>query len=304
MAFKSINRRGATALLAAATVIALAPSAAVATWRVHNDADVTQITAPPGGTEDQTCANELRGQTGFALDPGVDPAVFVIPPIAFQAVTYDVYTKPAGAPNGGTIDDTDAGIVYNEPDGITSVPALFVKQFTTSPRTAVTPPQNLPDHGTNFYLFTIGNFSTPLPASIHSGDPVGIKPASGGSTFVTLTAVDCGPVPVRIDVRPGSSTNNVNPRQSTPLLPVLVYGSSTIDVRTIAAVHLQNASPKAVAANLRRPFDADGDGFLDRRYYFAPSATGIRCGQTTVALTGRTTSGLHFKGTDPIHTVC
>jgi hypothetical protein len=111
-------------------------------------------------------------------------------------------------------------------------------------------------------------------------------------------------VSVRIDVRPGSTSNKVDPHQSTPLLPVLVYGSATLDVRSIAAVHLQKAGPKSVSPELRRPYDANRDGYLDRRYYFAPSATGIRCGQTSVTLTGRTSSGLRFTGTDAIRTVC
>jgi hypothetical protein len=315
MAFKSINRRGATALLAATTVIALAPSAAVATWRIHNDVDITQITAPPGGTENETCSNALHGQSAWStsVSPGEDPELSrpAAGSFAYQPVDYVVWKAPPGASGGDFVEaDVGTGVNYQLADG-TLLPAIFVRQFTTPARASVPAQLVFPPASStsdNLYLYSLTNFTATLPSSgsqrVVTGDIIGVKPASGGSTFIDLTVISCGPVPVRIDVRPGSSTNNVNPRQSTPLLPVLVYGSSTIDVRTIAAVHLQNASPKAVAANLRRPFDADGDGFLDRRYYFAPSATGIRCGQATVALTGRTTSGVHFKSTDAIHTVC
>jgi hypothetical protein len=302
MALNPFNRRGVIAVIAAVMTVALVPSSALARWRFHNDADVTQITAPPGGTQDQTCTTKLKGQTGWAVDPNGDPSTYVVPPIAYEAVTYDVWTKPASAPDGGQITTSDPdGVQYLLSDG-TSWPAVFVKQFTTSARAAVTPPRTTPALSPN-YLFTLGHFSTSL-AGIAPGDPVGIKPTASGSEFITLTAVDCSPVTVRIDVRPGSSANNVDPRQSAPLLPVLVFGNSTLDVRSIAAVHLQNAAPKAASPDLLRPFDANSDGFLDRRYYFAPSATGIRCGQSTVTLTGRTTSGLRFSGSDAIHTVC
>jgi hypothetical protein len=302
MALIPFTRRGAVALVAAIATVVLVPSTASARWRFHNDADVTQISAPPGGTEDQTCTNLLKGQTGWAVDPGGDPNTYPVPDIAYQAVTYDVWTKPSDAPAGGQITFRDPDVEYLLPDG-TTVPAVFVKQFTTSDRVAVTPPITTPALSPN-YLFTRGHFSTSLPPGIAPGDPVGIKPTASGSEFITLTAVDCTRVAVRIDVRPDSSANNVDPRRSSPLLPVLVYGSSTFDVRSIAAVHLQNAAPKSVSPELRRPYDANGDGYLDRRYYFAPSATGIRCGQTSVTLTGRTSAGLRFTGTDAIHTVC
>lgn len=293
--------RVASALAAACGLLLLGAPTASARWTVHNDADVTQILAPPGGVEGETCADRLRGQAGWAVSDS--PDTYLPPPLAYAAVQYDIWTKPAGAPPGGVIQVAENGqdVIYVAPD-TTSRPAVFVKHFTTTRRHAVTPPYLIPDFG--LYLYTIGTFYTALPNTIAPGDPVGIKPTSTGSDFLTLTAIRCPPATVRIDVRPGVSSNNVDPTQTTPLLPVLVYGSSTVDVRTIAAVHLQNAGPKAVSADLRRPFDADHDGYLDRRYYFSPKATGIRCGQTSVTLSGHTNAGLRFKGTDAIHTVC
>jgi hypothetical protein len=301
MAPTRLTRRGATALLAALATVALAPSMALGTWRVHNDADVTNITTPPGGTDTETCADRVRGQAGFAVSDL--PGEYTPPPHAYDAVLYDIWTKPTTSPPGGEIQLADNGDVVYAVPGVDPVPALFVKHFTTTRRHAVTPPYLIPDFG-GLYLYTIGTFYTPLPSYIAPGDPIGIKPTSTGSDFANLTAISCSPAAVRIDVRPGLSPNNVDPRQTTPLLPVLVYGSPTLDVRSIAAVHLQNAAPKSVAADLRRPFDADHDGFLDRTYYFSPKATGIRCGQSSVTLTGRTSTGLRFKGTDAIRTVC
>jgi hypothetical protein len=294
--------RGTAALLAASGLLLLSAPSASARWTIHNDADVTNIAAPPGGVDGETCADRIRGQAGWAV--GESPDVYVPPALAYQAVQYDIWTKPATAPTGGDIQLAPNGqdVVYVQPDS-TSVPAAFVKHFTTSRRHAVTPPYLIPDFG-GLYLYTVGTFYTSLPQSIAAGDPVGIKPTATGSDFLTLTTIDCARAVVRVDVRPGVTPNTVNPRQPTPLLPVLVYGSATLDVRSIAAVHLKNAESRAVAAELRRPFDADGDGFLDKTYYFSPKATGIRCGQGSVTLAGRTSLGLRFGGTDSIHPMC
>ena len=262
---------GRTAALMASVcgLLLLAAPSASARWTIHNDADVTQILAPPGGVDGETCADRVRGQAGWAASDS--SGTYVPPPLAYDPVLYDIWTKPRGAPNGGEIVQTDAGVEYRLA-GVPDVPAAFVKHFTTSRRHAVTPPYLIPNLS-GLYLFTIGTFYTALPSYIDPGDPVGVKPTATGSDFLTLTAISCSPAAVRIDVLPGVSPNNVDPRQTAPLLPVLVYGSSTLDVRTIAGVHLQNAGPKSVAANLRRPFDADHDGFLDRTYYFSPKAT-------------------------------
>jgi hypothetical protein len=293
---------GAAALLAACALLLLGVPSASARWTIHNDADVTNITAPPGGVDGETCADRVRGRAGWAVSES--PDVYAPPALAYQAVQYDIWTKPATAPTGGDIQLAPNGqdVVYVQPD-TTSVPAAFVKRFTTSRRHAVMPPYLIPDFG-GLYLYTIGTFYTALPHSIAAGDPVGIKPTATGSDFLTLTAIDCAPAVVRVDVRPGVTPNNVNPRQATPLLPVLVYGNATLDVRSIAAVHLKNAGPHAVAADLRRPFDADGDGFLDKTYYFSPKATGIGCGEASVTLAGRTNAGLRFEGSDSVRPIC
>ena len=102
------------------------------------------------------------------------------------------------------------------------------------------------------------------------------------------------------------STNVIHPKVKTPLIPVLVYGSNALHVRSIvkSSVRLKNAPAADVSTTQSRPFDADHDGKLDRRYYFSPVKTGITCGETSVTLNGRTKTGIHFTGTNPIRTVC
>ena len=83
--------------------------------------------------------------------------------------------------------------------------------------------------------------------------------------------------------------------------PIFGFRATSGALVAAGAVFLVGSLP---ANGLRRSFDADHDGFLDREYYFPPQATPIRCGQTGVTLTGRTHAGLRLKGTDAIHTIC
>ena len=201
---------GRTAALMASVcgLLLLAAPSASARWTIHNDADVTQILAPPGGVEGETCADRVRGQAGWAASDS--SGTYVPPPLAYDPVLYDIWTKPRGAPNGGEIVQTDAGVEYRLA-GVPDVPAVFVKHFTTSRRHAVTPPYLIPNLS-GLYLFTIGTFYTALPSYIDPGDPVGVKPTATGSDFLTLTAISCSPAAVRIDVLPGVSPNNVDPK--------------------------------------------------------------------------------------------
>src|SRR5215213_5485848 len=72
-------------------------SPADARWKVHNSNDVTQMTPPPGGTEDQTCSDSLVGETGWSVfvspeEPAPDP----LPSSAFTGVNYELWKAPAG----------------------------------------------------------------------------------------------------------------------------------------------------------------------------------------------------------------
>jgi hypothetical protein len=294
-------------LLATTAVTAAGASTAFARWHLHNDADVTRITPPPAGEEGQTCTHTLRGQSGWN-EAVVDPTSVTPPPYAFGSVPYEVYQAGTGAQPGGFFDSPDdVTVVYENPDG-TTAPADDIVNFPSGPRHLLMPPQPIdppsPPPEPSNYVFTAGSFTVALPSRVVAGSILGVKPSNGGFEFLRLTAVDC--VRARIDVLPGVSPNYVVPAVRAPVLPVLVYGSPTLHVRSVAtaSVRLGNAAPSAVPAALTRPFDANHDGALDRVYFFSPAATGITCGQTTVTLVGRTRAGTHFSGTDAIRTVC
>ena len=88
-------------------------------------------------------------------------------------------------------------------------------------------------------------------------------------------------------------------------MPVRRDGSAVLHIRSVAYIRTPaGRSGSDRSAHLRRPFDANNDGRLDRVYFFSPAATGIRCGQASVTLTARTTGGRHFSGANPIRAVC
>jgi hypothetical protein len=54
------------ALSTTALLVAFA-TPAEARWKIHNGNDVSQMTPPPGGTEEQTCSDRLVGEAGWSL---------------------------------------------------------------------------------------------------------------------------------------------------------------------------------------------------------------------------------------------
>ena len=184
--------------------VLLVTTPALARWNVHNDADVTQMTAPVGATEDDTCASRLRGETGWSdfVEGNQDPSAYEPPAAAYTPTTYYVWKAPAGFTSFGEaqpeFDSTGnvTGFVFTAPDD-TEHRATFVMQFKTAARTAVAQPipigEPSPDGG--LYVFTTAPISQPLPDSIDPGDVIGILP-SGASSALTLAVIACEPLTV------------------------------------------------------------------------------------------------------------
>jgi hypothetical protein len=301
-------------LVTTCSVVALGSPTASARWQVHNDADITQIIPPPAsGDESLTCSNRVRAQSAWSTNvpAGEDPES-VRPPStsgAYGRLRYDVWKAPVNDPNGNFQEsDPGPGVDFFDSMGNLVGPATRV-----SPLNYRTPArQSVPAHPVfppvdpttdNLYYYSLTGFTVGL-SGVSRGDLLGIKPSSGGSTFINLTAVYC--TTARIDVLPGASPNVIHPKVKRPLVPVRLYGSAALHVRSVVltSVHLQDARAATDPAHLRRPLDANNDGRLDRVYFFSPAATGIRCGQASVNLTGRTTGGRHFSGANPIRAVC
>jgi hypothetical protein len=208
----------ATLVVGGALVAGVTPAAA--RWQVHNSADVSQIVAPADGTEQQTCTESLNAQSGWStsVPVGDDPSAFAPPEgsTAYGPLTYDIWKAPAGY-TAGSFDEVSPGVVNFFPDGsVDSVPAIFVRQYTTPSRVAITPEYLYPDEvqtdpgSSNLYLFSFVAWNVLLPG-VAVGDLLGMKPHASGATFVDVTAIHCDATKLHLHfVRynpPGPDTN-------------------------------------------------------------------------------------------------
>ena len=184
--------------LATASLVVVGAGPALAKWAIHNSIDATQMTPPPGGTEDQTCTDHLQGETGWSTFVAPDvPAPDPLPSAAFGGANYEVWKPPPGfasmnegVPEFNAEGTSIIGYTFFDLNGNPSS-ATLIKTFTTAPRTAL--PEPIPLNGGpptgDTYVFTTAPFDEPL-TGVSPGDSVGLKPI-GGATFLNLTAIDC-----------------------------------------------------------------------------------------------------------------
>jgi hypothetical protein len=200
------------------------------TWRIHNDADISQITAPPRGTEDETCSDALHGQAAWSASVPSDADPESLRPCdtspAYQPVNYGVWKAPSGATGGSFQDPGDGNeVLYRLPDQ-TALPTQFIMQFTTLRRVSVPAQLVFPPASpttANLYLYSLTDFTATFPAgSVARGDTLGVKPLSGGSTFIELTVVDCSHPPLSVPAY-GSTAGQV----SSPGAPVTATEPNT-----------------------------------------------------------------------------
>ena len=108
--------------------------------------------------------------------------------------------------------------------------------------------------------------------------------------------------PVVLDIQPGNFPNSINPR-SRGVIPAAIFTTATFDATTVDALSVEFGPGKAKEAHGRGHVeDANGDGKLDMVLHFNTQQTGVVCGQTSVGLTGKTTSGQDIEGSDSIQT--
>ena len=126
------------------------------------------------------------------------------------------------------------------------------------------------------------------------------------SVLLTLAVLLLVQVPaqaadVRIDVRPGSARNVVNPN-SSGMIPVAVLGAADFDVQgvTISALSLsaQGSGTSAQPQGKGHVADVNNDGYQDIVLNFSIQSTGIKAGDTQLCL-----AGPGFQACDNIETV-
>ena len=147
-------------------------------------------------------------------------------------------------------------------------------------------------------LLTLGIFTRGL-----SGTSIAFFASfTDGSNGIYRADAD-SPVPIAIDIKPGSFPNSIN-QGSGGVIPVAILGSATFDATTVDPFIVEFGPSGAFEAHDRGHIkDVDSDGGLDLMLHFAVQDTGISCGDTGVSLIGETFDGQLIGGSDSIRTV-
>jgi hypothetical protein len=319
MTLRTKTIASACAALALGFAWAAAAQPALARWTFHDSSVGETITAPPGGTRAQTCADQLAAVSGYAyyidVDGGEDPATYQIPSEAMTALDYELWKAPPGFHNfDSAVGDLD-GVYFEDASGARH-DATLVATVTTPVRAVLptpVPAEGNPNASDNF-VFTTAPISVSL-SGVAPGDALALRPKEDyGGIFVEVTAMDCGVavLKAKVDVIPGSRANRVHPNngdlsygRGDDLVPVWIFGSKRLRVRRITEVHLGEAAPVSVPARLQpslRPKDVNHDGRPDRLYYFRQGDTDMMCIDTSVKVTGQTSDHKRFQAGQPITT--
>lgn len=111
-------------------------------------------------------------------------------------------------------------------------------------------------------------------------------------------------IPVKIEIKPPSTPPvSINPRSEGDT-PVAILGSATFQVSSIDPASLRFGPGGSTPSPNQVHFeDVNGDGIIDLVAQFPTQKIGIRCNDTALFLTGKTTSGAGIQGSEELQTV-
>jgi hypothetical protein len=140
-----------------------------------------------------------------------------------------------------------------------------------------------------------------------------IEAVDNGTATITVTyknqstafpiKVDFKKLTVPLDIEPGERRKTINLDSGghvrVAILSTPAFAASAVNARTV------KFGPGGAAPELEhmQTEDVNGDGRPDLVLRFRIRDTGLRCGQSTATLTGRTVLGDQISGTDTIHVV-
>jgi hypothetical protein len=115
------------------------------------------------------------------------------------------------------------------------------------------------------------------------------------------------PVPIVIDIKPGSDTNSIN-ISSTGVIPVAIISTKDFDAMTVdpSTVSLAGASVKMVGKSDKYSCDQEdvnNDGLMDLVCHVYTAQFMIEAGQSTAVLEAKTLDGTMLRGEDKINIV-
>jgi cell wall-associated NlpC family hydrolase len=113
-------------------------------------------------------------------------------------------------------------------------------------------------------------------------------------------------IPIAIDIKPGSSTNPINPA-SGGTIPVAILSNASFNVPsavdTSSLTFGRTGTEQSLAFCDGTGEDVNADGLLDLVCHFYTQKTNFQLGDTAGTLQGRTTSGQVIRGTDSVRIV-
>jgi hypothetical protein len=154
---------------------------------------------------------------------------------------------------------------------------------------------------TEFILHGSGHV---LSGTYPNGHLMSLPLASAEPVVIYLENIGGGPIPVDIDIKPGSDPNPINPG-SNGLIPVAIFTTDTFDAADVdpgsvtlagAEVAVRGKSEKLMA----RLEDVDGDGDLDLLLQVDTQSDGAVWETGPVTLLGETYDGAAIEGTDNV----
>jgi len=121
---------------------------------------------------------------------------------------------------------------------------------------------------------------------------------------IGLTGTGLAFIPVAIDIKPGDSTDSINPG-SKGNIPVAVLSSRTFDaVARIDQTSLTfGRSGDESSLAFCNTEDVNGDGLPDLVCHFNTQRTGFVSGDAVGVLMGKTVDGIPVRGTDSVRIV-
>jgi hypothetical protein len=125
----------------------------------------------------------------------------------------------------------------------------------------------------------------------------------GEQVFPTETTPLLCAIPVPVDIKPGHSSNAINPK-SQGVIPVAILTTASFDATTVDPLSVEFGPNGAMETHDQGHIeDVNGDGKPDLLLHFNTQDTGIQCGDTSASLTGETIDGQTIQGSDLIQTV-
>jgi beta-propeller repeat-containing protein len=167
------------------------------------------------------------------------------------------------------------------------------------------------DENTGLYLWAadiaidnVGNaFMTGYTSSPDFPTANPLQPTLRGFSNAFVAKIGSDVLFATIDIKPGSSTNSINPR-SHGNIPVAILTTNSFDANSVDPSTVRFGRKGKEAAPLRSSLeDIDGDGDVDLVLHFDTQQTGLLCGDSSARLTGKTLDGQATEGSDSIRTV-